>query len=141
MPDLGCPSALQEQLWQQVHLLHSVQTAPFEAIVSDYTSCLQRKRDLEVRLCTLNRLYTMHGPTLPLSLSSYTFLAARPLADVVEQHTYVHGSLGCISKRKQLFNINLPSYIAAHFPTPPPAQLATPAQHMPGQHKLQQPPN
>lgn len=66
MPDLGCPSALQEQLWQQVHLLHSVQTAPFEAIVSDYTSCLQRKRDLEVRLCTLTRLYTMHGPTLPL---------------------------------------------------------------------------
>lgn len=45
------PSRLQQQdIWQQVQQLHNTQTAPFELLVSDYTGCLQRKRDLEVCL-------------------------------------------------------------------------------------------
>jgi hypothetical protein len=48
MAVVECPSSLQQHVWQQVQLLHSTQTAPYEVIVADYAGCLQRKRDLEV---------------------------------------------------------------------------------------------
>lgn len=48
MPDVACPSIIQQQIWQQVQQLHCSQTAPYELMVADYTGCLQRKRDLEV---------------------------------------------------------------------------------------------
>jgi hypothetical protein len=49
MFQLGCfPEALQRHVWSQVQQLHCSQTQPFETIVADYMSCMQRNRELEV---------------------------------------------------------------------------------------------
>jgi hypothetical protein len=50
MLQLGaCPEVLQRHVWSQVQQLHCSQTQPFETIVADYMSCMQRNRELEVR--------------------------------------------------------------------------------------------
>jgi hypothetical protein len=54
MLQLGCcPEALQRHVWSQVQQLHCSQTQPFETIVADYMSCMQRNRELEVSVIIL----------------------------------------------------------------------------------------
>jgi hypothetical protein len=79
MPECALASRLQQDIWQQVQQLHDTQTAPFQLLVSDYTGCLQRKRDLEVRLNRISSSSSKQGPHC-----CHTLILVAPLSSTAE---------------------------------------------------------
>ncbi|KAF8066392.1 ATG16 [Scenedesmus sp. PABB004] len=51
----GFVEELQADVWRQVAALRAAQTAPYETLVADYMACLQRNRELEVRVGVLDK--------------------------------------------------------------------------------------
>eukprot|EP00879_Flechtneria_rotunda_P010997 GHRR01011491.1.p1 GENE.GHRR01011491.1~~GHRR01011491.1.p1 ORF type:complete len:553 (+),score=196.54 GHRR01011491.1:156-1814(+) len=91
MMSLGsdCPAHLQQHVWKQVQTLYCSQTQPYELLIADYMGCLQRNRELEVRVGVLDKEAAElrdEVSALNTRLAAFDELAARDFATKAEHY-------------------------------------------------------